>query len=120
MDALANSWDAVRAMIAEFRARRDMAVAELNQIPGISCVMPQGAFYAFPNVTEACRKLGLTTAEEFQRTMLYDGNIAVLARSNFGVRNEGEDQEYIRISFATSMELLREGLRRIRSVIEAA
>jgi aspartate/methionine/tyrosine aminotransferase len=120
VDALANSWDAVRAMIAEFRARRDMAVAELNQIPGISCVMPQGAFYAFPNVTEACRKLGLTTAEEFQRTMLYDGNIAVLARSNFGVRNEGEDQEYIRISFATSMELLREGLRRIRSVIEAA
>ena len=120
VEALANSWDSVRAMIAEFRARRDMAVAELNRIPGISCVNPQGAFYAFPNITEACRLLGVKNAEEFQHTMLYDGNIAVLARSNFGVRNEGEDQEYIRISFATSMELLREGLRRIRHVIESA
>jgi aspartate aminotransferase len=44
--------------------------------------------------------------------------VAVLARSNFGSRNEGEDQEYVRISFATSRELLGEGLRRIRSVIE--
>jgi aspartate/methionine/tyrosine aminotransferase len=119
VEALANSWDAVRAMIAEFRARRDMAVAELNRIPGISCVQPQGAFYAFPNVTEACKLLGLKTAEEFQHAMLYDGNIAVLARSNFGVRNEGEDQEYVRISFATSMELLSEGLRRIRALIES-
>lgn len=120
VEALENAWDSVRAMIAEFRARRDMAVEELNRIPGISCVKPQGAFYAFPNITEACRLLGLKSAEEFQHTMLYDGNIAVLARSNFGVRNEGEDQEYIRISFATSMELLREGLRRIRHVIESA
>jgi len=119
VEALANSWDAVRAMIAEFRARRDMAVAELNRIPGISCVQPQGAFYAFPNVTEACRLMGLKTAEEFQHAMLYDGNIAVLARSNFGVRNEGEDQEYVRISFATSMDLLREGLGRIRRLIES-
>jgi len=120
VEALANAWDSVRAMIAEFRARRDMAVEELNRIPGISCVNPQGAFYAFPNITEACRLMGVKNAEEFQHTMLYDGNIAVLARSNFGVRNEGEDQEYIRISFATSMELLREGLRRIRHVIESA
>jgi aspartate/methionine/tyrosine aminotransferase len=120
VEALANAWDSVRSMIAEFRARRDMAVAELNRIPGISCVNPQGAFYAFPNITEACRLLGVKNAEEFQHKMLYDGNIAVLARSNFGVRNEGEDQEYIRISFATSMELLSEGLRRIRHVIESA
>lgn len=120
VEALANAWDSVHAMIAEFRARRDMAVAELNRIPGISCVNPQGAFYAFPNITEACGILGVKNAEEFQHKLLYEGNIAVLARSNFGVRNEGEDQEYIRISFATSMELLREGLRRIRHVIESA
>lgn len=120
VEALTGSQDALHAMIAEFKARRDLAVTELNSIPGISCVNPKGAFYAFPNVTEACKILGLSSAEEFQRTMLYDGNIAVLARTNFGPRNEGEDQEYIRISFATSRELLREGLRRIRSVIEAA
>jgi len=117
--ALADAWNDVRAMIAEFRARRDLAVAELNRIPGISCVEPRGAFYAFPNVTEACRLLGLHTAEEFQHAMLHDGGVAVLARSNFGARNEGEDQEYIRISFATSRELLAEGLRRLRALIES-
>lgn len=120
VEALTGSQEAVRAMIAEFKARRDMAIAELNSIPGISCVNPLGAFYAFPNVTEACKLMGLKTAEEFQHAMLYDGNVAVLARSNFGSRNEGEDQEYIRISFATSRELLMEGLSRIRKTIEAA
>jgi aspartate/methionine/tyrosine aminotransferase len=119
VEALTGSQDTVRAMIGEFKARRDLAVRELNAIPGISCVMPHGAFYAFPNVTEACRMLGLKTAEEFQHAMLYDGDVAVLARSNFGSRNEGEDQEYIRISFATSRELLSEGLRRIRALIES-
>lgn len=117
--ALDSAWDAVRDMIGEFKARRDLAVEELNQIPGVSCVKPQGAFYAFPNVTQACRMLGLKNAEEFQHLMLHEGGVAVLARSNFGRRNEGEDQEYVRISFATSRELLREGLRRIRALIEA-
>jgi aspartate aminotransferase len=119
VEALNGAWDDVRAMIAEFKARRDMAVAELNRIPGISCVLPHGAFYAFPNVTEACRLIGARNAEEFQHRMLHEGNVAVLARSNFGRRNEGEDQEYIRISFATSRELLMEGLSRIRRLIES-
>ncbi|HEU4754732.1 MAG TPA: pyridoxal phosphate-dependent aminotransferase, partial [Armatimonadota bacterium] len=119
VEALNGPQEAVRSMIAEFRARRDLAVAELNAIPGISCVNPLGAFYAFPNVTGACRMLGLKTAEEFQHAMLHDGGVAVLARGNFGSRNEGEDQEYVRVSFATSRELLREGLRRMRALIEA-
>ncbi|HTE18110.1 MAG TPA: pyridoxal phosphate-dependent aminotransferase, partial [Armatimonadota bacterium] len=120
VEALNGPQDAVRAMIGEFRARRDLAIEELNRIPGISCVRPNGAFYAFPNVTGACRKLGLRNAEEFQHAMLYDGGVAVLARSNFGSRNEGEEEEYVRISFATSRELLREGLRRMRALIERA
>jgi aspartate aminotransferase len=119
VEALTGRQEPVRAMIAEFKARRDLALEALNSTPGISCVVPRGAFYAFPNVTGACRLLGLTTAEEFQQAMLYDGGVAVLARSNFGPRNEGEDQEYVRISFATSRELLREGLRRIRALIES-
>jgi aspartate aminotransferase len=119
VEALTSSQEAVRAMIAEFRARRDLAVAELNRIPGISCVNPEGAFYAFPNVTEACRRIGVKTAEEFQHAMLHDGGVAVLARTNFGPRNEGEDQEYVRISFATSREMLAEGLRRMRALIES-
>jgi aspartate/methionine/tyrosine aminotransferase len=120
VEALNGPQDAVRAMIAEFRARRDMAVAELNRIPGISCVMPRGAFYAFPNVSGACARLGVEGAEGFQHTMLHDGGIAVLARSNFGSRNAGESGEFVRISFATSRELLMEGLRRIRARIEQA
>jgi aspartate/methionine/tyrosine aminotransferase len=119
VEALNSAWDDVRNMIAEFKARRDMAIAELNRIPGISCVLPHGAFYAFPNVTEACRLIGAKNAEEFQHRMLHEGNVAVLARSNFGRRNEGEDQEYVRISFATSRELLMEGLSRIRALIES-
>lgn len=119
VEALKGGWDDVRTMIGEFKARRDLAVEELNRIPGISCVQPHGAFYAFPNVTEACRLMGLRSAEEFQHAMLHDGGVAVLARSNFGCRNEGEDQEYVRISFATSRELLREGLGRIRRLIES-
>jgi aspartate/methionine/tyrosine aminotransferase len=119
VEALTGPQDAVRSMIAEFKARRDLALEDLNAIPGISCVKPQGAFYAFPNVTGACRILGLKSAEEFQHAMLHDGGVAVLARSNFGSRNQGEDQEYVRISFATSRELLREGLRRMRTLIES-
>lgn len=119
VEALTGSQEAVRAMIAEFKARRDLAVKELNSIPGISCVTPHGAFYAFPNVTRACRLLGLKTAEEFQHAMLYDGGVVVLARTNFGPRNAGEDQEYVRVSFATSRELLQEGFRRMRALIES-
>lgn len=119
VEALRGPQDSVRAMIAEFRARRDMAVALLNDTPGVSCVLPEGAFYAFPNVTGACRRLGLRTAEEFQHRMLHEGGVAVLARSNFGSRNAGEDQEYVRVSFATSRELLREGLLRMRRTLTA-
>jgi aspartate aminotransferase len=118
--ALTGPQQSVRAMIAEFQARRDLAVAELNRIPGVSCVMPQGAFYAFPNVTEACRRLGIRTAEEFQHRMLHEAGVAVLARTNFGPRNTGEVEEYVRISFATSRELLMEGLRRMRRHLEEA
>ena len=120
VEALRGPQDAVERMMQAFDERRRIIVAGLNSIPGFACVMPRGAFYAFPNVTGACRKLGLRTAEEFQHAMLYDGNVAVLARTCFGPRNAGEDQEYVRISFATSRELLREGLRRMRAVNEAA
>jgi len=108
----------VRAMIAEFAARRELALAALNGIEGVRCAAPRGAFYLFPNVTGACRRLGVASAEELQHLLLHRGGVAVLARSHFGSRNEGEDQEYVRISFATSRERLAEGLRRMRELIE--
>jgi aspartate/methionine/tyrosine aminotransferase len=116
-EALSGPQDDVRAMIRQFRARRDLVVSELNAIPGIRCHPPEGAFYAFPNVTRACRRLGLRGAEELQAELLHHGGVAVLARSCFGARNADETEEYLRISFATSDENLREGVRRIQGVV---
>ncbi|MBI3912080.1 MAG: pyridoxal phosphate-dependent aminotransferase [Armatimonadetes bacterium] len=116
--ALQGPQDESDRMIAEFRARRDLVVAGLNTIPGIHCRTPGGAFYAFPNVTEACRRLRLPNAEAFQDRAMRDAGVAVLARSNFGRRNEGETEEYVRLSFAASREHLQEGLRRLRGFVE--
>ncbi len=116
--ALTGPQDATAAMVAEFQKRRDLIVAGLNAIDGITCRMPRGAFYVFPNVTGACRKLGLSGAKELQQKLLYEGNVAVLPRSSFGVRNEGEKEEYVRFSYATSREAISEGLQRIKAVVE--
>jgi aspartate/methionine/tyrosine aminotransferase len=116
--ALTGSQEPVRAMIGEFRARRDLVVAGLNRIPGFRCLTPHGAFYAYPNVTGACRRLGVPDAEALQERLLHEAGVAVLARSCFGPRNEGEAEEYVRISFATSRELLEAGLDRIRRYME--
>ena len=118
IEALSGPQDATAAMVAEFKARRQLVVDGLNAIDGISCCMPRGAFYVFPNVTQACRKLGLANSKELQRKLLYDGNVAVLPRTSFGSRNEGETEEYVRLSYATSRAGILEGLRRIKAVVE--
>jgi aspartate/methionine/tyrosine aminotransferase len=118
VEALDGPQESVAAMMGEFRARRDLVVEGLNAIPGICCQCPAGAFYVYPNVTEACRIVGAPHAEAFQERLLHEGNVAVLARSCFGPRNVGETDEYIRISFATSRERLAEGLDRMRRFVE--
>jgi aspartate/methionine/tyrosine aminotransferase len=116
--ALTGPQDESEAMIQEFRERRDLIVEGLNDIAGVTCQTPHGAFYAYPNVTEACRRLGLPDSRALQDKLLFDGHVAVLARTCFGARNEGETEEYIRLSYATSRDPLREGLRRMKAVIE--
>lgn len=118
VEALRGPQEEADAMKAEFAARRDLIVSGLNEIKGISCLIPGGAFYVFPNVTKACTNLGLGSAKELQQKLLYDGNVAVLPRTSFGSKNKGEKEEYIRLSYATSRENIREGLRRIKDVIE--
>lgn len=105
-------------MVEEFRARRDLIVKGLNDIEGFSCLSPKGAFYVFPNVTGACKKLGLKDSRQLQQLILHEGNVAVLPRTSFGSRNQGEKDEYIRLSYATSRENIIEGLGRIKKVIE--
>lgn len=105
-------------MIREFNSRRDVIVEALNNVNGISCKNPGGAFYVFPNVTQVCRNLNLKNSKEFQQYLLYEADVAVLARTCFGRKNQEEDQEYIRLSYATSRENILEGVKRIKEAVE--
>jgi aspartate/methionine/tyrosine aminotransferase len=118
VEALEGPWNEARRFRDEFQKRRDAIVDGLNAIKGITCLRPEGAFYVFPNVTQACKNLGCKDAEEFQDRALLEGGVAVLARTRFGRKNAGEDQEYIRLSYATSLENIREGLKRLKAFCE--
>jgi aspartate/methionine/tyrosine aminotransferase len=104
-------------MTESFKERRNLIVNGLNEMSGVSCLSPGGAFYAWPNVTEACRKVGAANSEEF-RKMLLDHGVAVLADTHFGPKNPGQEQEYIRFSYATSQEEISEGLKRMKEFVE--
>lgn len=108
--ALEGPQDCVHTMLAEFGRRREVVVEMLNGIRGVKCASPVGAFYAFPDI----RGTGLTSRELADR-LLYEGGVAVLDGSSFGEAGEG----FLRISYANSLENLREGLARIKRVIEA-
>jgi len=112
------SQDIADNMIEEFKYRRDLIVNGLNSIKGFHCLSPKGAFYVFPNVTEACKNLGLKDSKELQQRILHEGNVALLPRTSFGARNLDEKEEYIRLSYATSRENIIEGLKRIKRVVE--
>ena len=112
------SQDETYKMVDEFKARRDLIVSGLNDIRGFKCLLPKGAFYVFPNVTKACRNLGLKNSRQLQQLILHKGNVAVLPRTSFGVKNTNEQEEYIRLSYATSRENILEGLKRIKQVVE--
>ncbi len=118
VEALEGPQDDSLAMVGEFKERRDMIWQGLNEIKGIGCVKPKGAFYAYPNVTEACQNLNLAGSKELQEYLLYEANVAVLGRSCFGSRNEEEKDEYIRLSYATSKEDILEGLKKIKKAVE--
>jgi aspartate/methionine/tyrosine aminotransferase len=102
--ALTGPQDDVEAMVVEFKARRDLVVAGLNEINGIRCATPLGAFYAFPDISGT----GLSGAE-FAERLLTEADVCVLAGTAFG----GVGGEHIRISYANSRENLTEALDRI-------
>lgn len=118
IEALTGPQDSVIEMVKKYRERRDLIVDLLNSIRGISCLKPKGSFYVFPNVTQACRNLGLKNADELQDYLLNNYGVAVLARTSFGKKNKDEAEEYIRISYATSKDNIREGLKRIKQALE--
>jgi aspartate/methionine/tyrosine aminotransferase len=104
--ALEGPWTAVEEMTAEFRRRRDFIVAGLNDIPGVSCLEPQGAFYVFPNITGT----GFTSAQ-LQERLLNEAGVAALAGTAFGRYGEG----FLRFSYANSVENIQSALEAIRA-----
>ena len=116
--ALTGPQEESHEMMRSYAIRRDIIVDGLNRIPGVNCLMPGGAFYAWPNVTEACRLVGVPGSEEFRKRLLEEAGVAVLSDIHFGHKNPSEG-EHIRFSFATSEENIREGLERIRRFIDA-
>src|SRR6266576_5742317 len=91
--AITGPQDTADMMRQRFRERRDLIIGLLNQVPGIECAMPGGAFYAWPNVTEACRMTGSSDSEAFRKRLLHEAGVAVLADIHFGRRVPGEGQQ---------------------------
>lgn len=102
--ALTGPQEPVERMVAEFRRRRDVIVAGLNRLPGVRCLTPRGAFYAFPNIegTGLC-------ARELADRLLEEAGVATLAGTAFGAGGEG----FLRLSYATSLEQIEQALARM-------
>jgi aspartate aminotransferase len=115
IEALLGDQSFIPKMVAEFKKRRDAIVRALNGIPGITCAMPPGAFYVFPKVSALYGKnykgKTISTSNDFSEFLLDEANVAVIAGGAFG------NDAYIRLSYATSMELIVEGMKRIDGAV---
>jgi aspartate/methionine/tyrosine aminotransferase len=106
--ALNGPWEPVEDMVREFRSRRDVVVEGLNRIPGLSCVRPGGAFYVFPSV----RELGVSS-RDVESHLLEQAGVACLSGTAFGQHGEG----YLRLSYANSVQNLRDALEAIGATL---
>ena len=109
IQALKGDQSPVASMVDTFRQRRDRVVELLNQIEGVSCRLPRGAFYVFPNIQAFKLK-----SSQLSDDLLHRGGVALLAGTSFGEYGEG----YLRLSYATSMEQLEAGVTRIAEALE--
>jgi aspartate/methionine/tyrosine aminotransferase len=102
--ALTGPQDAVMQMLSEFDKRRKLVVAGLNKLPGVSCIMPKGAFYAFPNVKQTGWK-----SKPLANALLDEAGVALIGGPDFGLLGEG----YLRLSYANSAENILRALERV-------
>jgi aspartate/methionine/tyrosine aminotransferase len=109
--ALTGPQDAVAMMLAEFDRRRKAVVKGLNTLPGVSCIEPKGAFYAFPNVSKTGWK-----AKKLASALLDEAGVATIGGPDFGVHGEG----YIRLSYANSLENIEKALERMGAFLANA
>ena len=106
--ALEGPQDAVDTMMAAFGARRQVVLEELATVPKVSCIEPAGAFYAFPNITETG-----VSAKDLEVRLLEEAGVATIAGTSFGQHGEG----YLRLSYANSVENIREAIGRLRQLL---
>jgi len=111
VEALTGSQESVGIMLAEYTRRREWLLNALREIPGFKCSEPEGAFYAFPDI-RGCLKKDLKTSGEFAQRLLEEEHTVVTDGAGFGAKG------FIRISYATSMEQIQEGVKRIRRFAE--
>jgi len=112
LEALQGTQEPLEMMRKEFEKRRNRVVELLNEIEGIHCIKPKGAFYVFANVSEAVKKGGYADTDEWAKALLEEEFVAVVPGSGFGAPN------HMRISYATSMEQLEKGIQRIKKFVE--
>ena len=108
LQALNGPQDSVKAMVEEFRRRRDIIAAGLRNIPGVACPEPEGAFYAFPSI----KGTGLSS-DVFQRKALEEVGVALLSGKAFGRFGEG----FVRLSYATSQDNIRQAMSRLADLV---
>lgn len=111
IEAISGEQESVKMMLAEYKRRRDWLIPALNEIDGITCSMPEGAFYAYPNIKGvlggSCR-----TSAEFARLLLHKAHVVVTDGAAFG--SEG----YLRMSYANSLENIQKGVERMKEAIQ--
>ncbi|WP_394232755.1 pyridoxal phosphate-dependent aminotransferase [Niallia oryzisoli] len=110
--AYSGSQDDVEMMRKAFEERLNIIYDQLVQIPGITCIKPQGAFYLFPNAQKAAELTGYSSVDELSTALLNDAKVAVIPGSGFGA------PENIRLSYATSLEVLEQAVARIKEFVE--
>lgn len=108
VEAMRGPQDSVQAMLAEYACRRDIIVNGLRGIPNVRCNMPEGAFYAYPNVGAYLKKNGIADATALAEKLLDEAHLALVPGPAFGT------DAHVRISYATSREQIAEGLRRLK------
>jgi aspartate aminotransferase len=117
VEALNGTQEYADAMRQSFLERRDLIVGLLNNVPGVTCLSPGGAFYAWPNVTEACRMINAKDSEEFRTRLLHEAGVALLADIHFGPRVPDEGQ-HVRFSYAASNDAIKNGVARMADFIK--
>ncbi|QQS49085.1 MAG: pyridoxal phosphate-dependent aminotransferase [Acidobacteriota bacterium] len=109
--ALTSPQNSVSEMLAEYIRRAEWFIPALNQIPGVKCSVPEGAFYAFPNMKELMKNCGFATSKELADELLWKYGVVTTAGSAFGA--EG----YLRMSYANSLEAIKEAIERIKQMV---